>query len=626
MKVPCLPAGRDSLWERNFLEKVTGHLKIAYNISMDPGEPIPGKSPLVNELINPRTISKKLDVEGRNKTALSILEARADARTTRKQISEKEQKLEDISELTGASYGEEYQKNRELTKRMESLAVKLKNMIRVGDSRSRSLQKEISDLKVGRDPLYSQSLIIENELKSLKEKQPNIPEPKQILDAYYEKMATRPLTNEQKRELLKPEVLASLSTEEYIALWRRLNPYFLSHVTRQGFRDHNAMVYHSRGLQEFHDGFVNTLKDEKLLRPPLALHGLKNRDEFSVRKWLDGWILKADDRQQAKERFQNLLHFTFASAPKYPDETAVHFAAQIVANDYYGGENGNEVFYLYPSDVLVSQHPFAFNRGKDDLTKPQSERKWNDVFVWPEGIENLGIAIDAGIVFLPENTPVDPETGSKYASEVKLIDGQEKRIMIEDTALVSSFVEWGQKLTDKSPLKKLFLTYTNEARYDARRGLEKECFTAFVHEFEGMGFKIDASAALAHEVIETMFWKDSLDTEILQKIVRDSAANWKRAEKTVPAKEYWENFFTENPELHPKHIEYYNGDPTNAVLTFQQKNNIGRADTSGTDGQLLGFDDHYVLDPRSDSRANPGYDDLVSKANKIIDDFYGSNT
>lgn len=600
---------------------------------MNTGEPIPGMTPqevvkpkpqLKKELTDPRTISKKLDLEGRSETARAILEARASARATKEGIAGSEQKTQEIAELTSASYQQERQKMGELTQRLETLVVKLKNVVGLGDKQSVALQDEISAIKSEKDAFYAQSFAIEDELKSLKEKQAGIPNPKQLFEAYYEKVATQPLSNEQKRELLKPEVLSSLSTEEYTALWRRLNPHFLSHVTRQGFRDHNGMFYHSAGMQDFHNGFLGVMQDERLLRPPMALGELKTRDEASIRKWMGDWALGAEDEEKAREKLNSLLHFHLASAPKYPDETAVHFAAQIVADSYYGGESSNEVFFIYPSDVLASQHAFAFNGWEKDLTKPQSETKWNDVFVWPHTVDNPGITIDAGMVFLPEKTLVDPETGSKYASEIKVVDGQEKRVMIEDSALIDSFVEWGKKLDETSPLKQAFTAYKEERNYHRQQDMRESCFAAFVRDLQGLGFRTDAAAALANKVIGEMYYREVFDDEILQGVIRDSGAHWKRAENTVSAKEYWESFFAKNPNLRPKHIEYYDGDPTTAVLEFQQQNNIGRADTSKTDGQLLGFDDNHVLDMEKDSRSNVGYDELVATADKIIKDHYGA--
>lgn len=589
-----------------------------------PTEIKPDIEQIKKELIDPRTISKKTDAEGRNETARAILEVRTDARNTRDAIAGKEQKVQEIKELINTSYRQEREKAEALTKRLGTLVVKLKSIVGIGDKQASALQREIDAIKSERSAFSSQLRAIEDELKTLREKQAEMPSAKQLLEAYYEKVATQPLTNEQKRELLKPEALASLSTEEYIALWRRLNPYFLAHVTRQGFRDHHAMIYHSAGLEEFHNGFLNVMEDERLLRPPIALAGLKNHDEASVKQWLSSWVLQAEDQQQAKERLNNLLHFHLASAPKYPDDTAVHFAAQIVANDYYGGEIGNEIFFIYPSDVLASQYPFAFNGWEKDFTRPQNETKWNDVFVWPESVDNPGIPIDAGIVFLPENAPVDPQTGSKYASEVRGIDGQKRRVMIEDSTLVGAFVEWGKKLDESSPLRKLFTAYKEERNYYQKEELWKECLTKFARELQGLGFKPDASAALARKLIGEMSWRETLDQEILEDIVRDSGAHWKRAENAVPAKEYWESFFSKNPHLRPRHIVYYDGDPTVAVYRFLQKNGIGPADTSAIEGPLLGFDDHHVLDMEEDPRANPGYEDLVVKAHEIIEEHYSA--
>ena len=349
-------------------------------------------------LIDPKRISKQIDSEGRSEIANRIWKTRRDLRTTSEIISLTEIKLEEIRKLIALLQQQKTQAKTELSKRLGSCLVKIMIKIGIRDKQATALQEKINAIGSKINKLYNELYDVEYELRTLRKKQAEIPNPKQLLEAYYEEIATQPLTNEQKRELLKPEILASLTTEEYIALWRRLNPYFLAHVTRQGFRDHNAMIFHSAGLNEFHNGFLNVMQDGRLLRPSIALTGLKNRDEASVRQWLSDWVLQAKNENEAKERLNNLLHFHLASAPKYPDKTAVHFAAQIVADDYYGGEKGNEVFFVYPSDVLVSQYTYSFNGKEKDLTKPQSETKWNDVFIWTDP-NNPGIHVDSGIVF-----------------------------------------------------------------------------------------------------------------------------------------------------------------------------------------------------------------------------------
>lgn len=530
------------------------------------------------------------------------------------------------------SYTEEQQAARDLALRREERLVKLKRKLHIGDKKVSELETQLEGVRSGRSTLGNQAEATAYQLEELKQRQAEIPDPKELLKAYYEKQETQPLTNPEKRELLVPEVLESLSTEEYIALWRRLNPYFLSHVTHQGFRDHNAMFYHSGGLQQFHEGFVSVLGDEKQLRPPLAINGLRTRDEVSVRAYLNRWVLEAPNQQEAEDRFNKLLHFSLASAPHYPDKTAVHLATQLVADEFYGGERGNEIFFLFPSDIIASQYNFAFNGWEKDFTKPQSETKWNDVFVWPVTVDNPGIPVDTGFVFLPENTPVDPDTGSKYASEVRIIDGKEQRVLVEDTNLVNTFQEWARNLNDESPVAKALAEYKSVETHgeeDVQRRTRGVLSEVLTQELQKLSFSDDAVKAFVQKFNVNLIIR-SLDEKILVEDLREAGANWKRAENPVPSKDYWELYFTRHPDLKPKHLIYYNGGPTTAIYEFQQKNNIGRADTSETEGELLGFTDHHVIINsetgdmvvKQDPRAIVGYKELVEMGNKIIAGHY----
>ncbi|PIS22262.1 hypothetical protein COT50_02990 [candidate division WWE3 bacterium CG08_land_8_20_14_0_20_41_10] len=374
------------------------------------------------------------------------------------------------------------------------------------------------------------------------------------------------------------------------------------------------------------------MEDERLLRPPFALHGLRGRDKESVEQWMESWILQAEDADIAKQRLDALLHFSLASAPSYPDKTAVHFAAQVVANSYYGGETYNEVFFIYPSDALASQHDFAFNGWEKDFTKPQSEMKWNDVFMWPSSIENPGIPIDAGVVFLPSSTLVDRNTGSKYASETVTDGGKAKRVMVEDTALVDSFVRWGAILNDKeSAVVKTFAEY-KDAPYWMKERLERTVVETFSGEFQALGFSEDAAWALGNRLLSEMHYQQEFSEEVLLHAINESGAQWARAKDVITSKDYWESLFAVNPHMRPKHVVYYEGSPTGAVLEFQQRNGIGSADTSATEGALLGFDDRHINlneqmgvgDPalNQNIRAMRGHDELIATASSIIDERY----
>lgn len=584
-------------------------------------------------LLDPCAISQKYDIEGRQTVEAEISEVRTRTASVGEGVAEKAGTLEQKERRARELDALKAEKILALEQRLETVAARLKKLFRIKDKSAADMQTEIGTLEAEMDELTTHALSLRVELEKLAQEQAELPDPERMLEAYYSKMETMPLSNEEKRELLRPEVLAELSTDEYIALWRRLNPHFLSHVTRQGFRDHNAMIYHSAGLQEFHDGLTSVLQDQKLLRPPMAVRdGLLARDEASIRKFLEGWALQAEDEEEAKKRLNAQLNHSWATAPNYPDKTAVHFAAQIVADGYYGGESNNEVFFLYPSDVLASQHDFAFNGWGKDFTKPQSETKWNDVFVWPSTLDNPGIPVDAGVVFLPKNTPVDPETGSKYASEVKIIDGEEKRTMVENEKLVSAFVAWAENLTDESPAIQAFNRYKeNNFRGDIE---QRVCYEVFKNEIMNLGFSEDVAMDITYSLFSDasgicyaypdsgqLCYADSKKDAAIQKL-RSASANWKRATNTVTAQKYWEAYFEQRPEQKPKHLVFYDGTPTTAIHKFQTRHNIGQADTSDKEGDLLGFDDRHVLNMNKDPRAKRGYDELVATAHRIIEDHY----
>ncbi|MFZ2523478.1 MAG: hypothetical protein WAW92_03780 [Minisyncoccia bacterium] len=588
-------------------------------------------------LLDPHAISKKYESLGRSVTALEVLRNRKKSKSLKGNISDREGTLTEIERQAFVLRSSRAEKLVELEKRTEEVWVRLKSKLGFGDETAATIGGTVDLLRTELDSLYVQSAEVRTELEQFTTESEDIPDPKDLLEAYYEKMETVPLLNEEKRELLKPEVLAELSMEEYIALWRRLNPHFLSHVTRQGFRDHNAMMYHSAGLQEFHNGLVDVLEDGKTLRPPMSVRdGLRARDEVSVKKFLEKWALKAGSESEAKERLYAQLNFTMASAPNYPDKTAVHFAAQIVADGYYGGETNNEVFFLYPSDVLASQHEYAFNGWQKDFTKPQSEEKWNDVFVWPGALDNPGISVDSGIVFLPESTPVDPETGSKYASEIKIVDGEEKRVMVEDEVLVSLFIDWAKNLTISSPVVLAYkAAYGNERDYRNEEEAKRALFDVLRQEMLRLGFDPETAAQVMNSILSNdgigafiykgaLDWGNSTPEEAARGKLQSASANWKRAKNPVPSKQYWEKYFEKNPKQKPKHLVFYSGDPTSAIYEFQQRNNIGRADITDTEGKLLGFDDHHVVDMNKDPRANAGYDELVKMADSIIEEHYRS--
>jgi len=190
---------------------------------------------------------------------------------------------------------------------------------------------------------------------------------------------------------------------------------------------------------------------------------------------------------------------------------------------------------------------------------------------------------------------------------------------VEDPLLTSKFEDWANGLNSESPVIK--------AIEDSNRRNDSSGFDRVLKdEMRKIGVPEDSMESLVYMsgLSQDIFlFKDKHPTK--NKYVDDfksSNAKYKRAENTVTAKEYWEGYFSKHPDQKPKHIIFYNGDPTSAIYKFQQENGIGSADTSKTDGQLLGFDDNHISDMASDLRSNAGHDELVELGNRIITEHY----
>lgn len=416
-----------------------------------------------------------------------------------------------------------------------------------------------------------------------------------------------PFNAEQKCSLLSPEALSRLSMAEYIALWQKLNPYYLSHITRQGFRDHVGMIDHTEGLEVFHSGLTDALRDDLLIRPPIVVRNFRVGDEESLTAWLEKSVLQSPTAEEAHQYVDGFL----VSGRLYPDKTAVHFAAQEVASTYYGGETGNEVFFVFPSDVIASQYPFAFStEDKSFISNKLVGNVWNDVFVWPP-LKDQAIPIDAGIVFLPKDMLVDPLTGSRYASELKVIEGQESRVVAKDETLIETFEEWASS-TDVSALTAAF--------YSGRDFSEATLLIRARQELNAW-FPSDTVDALIQLLAEKVHW-GIMGERSLRAIAKKARADWKQPENSIPAQVYWEEYFQTHPARQPKHIAYYQGDPSQAVSTFLRQHNIGYVDTSAAEGSLLGFDRNHIARMQDDPRANHGYAEMVAQAHRIIDVHY----
>lgn len=288
-----------------------------------------------------------------------------------------------------------------------------------------SIQKTKAELneKMGIQQTLEESLVQAESGRS------ELDEARQIVKRFYDqekqKWADAPYSKEDMAENFTEEHLSSLSLEEYELLMKRFPGQMVTHVSRQGVRDHNGMYEHSKGMGESHSNFQDMLASKRMLSP-LGVAISQAETYHDICQFLNGGEdvvthrdVIGDGRQPMDLRrlVTALKWYTDSTDRKhFHNKTAIHLAVEQVLGGIYGGERGNEVFVIYPSAHIASQ--YMFKNWGHDLLNPQdsSNAAHNDVYVWnrwKEG-EEAGMSIDAGVVFLPKNATVDPETGSLY--------------------------------------------------------------------------------------------------------------------------------------------------------------------------------------------------------------------
>lgn len=540
----------------------------------------------------------------------------------------------------------------------------VKKALGIGAKKRAELAEKYDRLVKERDDLWNEKREIEGERASLE---------RTIAEAdvdgakreFLEKFET-PLTPEEKKEGLDFEALAELSTEEYLRLWRRLNPFFVTHVTRQGIRDHNAMIYHSAGMGEFQEGMTGVLTDEKKLRTPAEVRLGLGREitEEGVGRALDKMLFSTDvdieemrgrgmsDKAIVKNLVENLpVNTTLVAAEPWSDKRAVHFAQLTVLDDIYGGESGNEAFFVFPTDVIASQCRFG-GHTRDNLMSAETvtERKWNDMFVWPKDED---ITIDAGLTFLPANTMVDAKTGSKYATIETEVDGREVRVPVVDEEAVAKFTEWVTGLSEEDEAVKAAIGANG--KFDAtmlreealRAGISERMLADLLEEpYELQSFmrggELGPLWMVSQEELAKMTPEEKRARSV-QEFLSGKASTWKLAEDAVSAQEYWEGYFREHPEQRPAHMIYYDGDPSAAVIRTLKEAGIlekmpgyhstfgrddaqmwtGKGDSHERDGKWLGFEDNRVVNAEEDAALQAEREKFNEIARKLVAEHYG---
>lgn len=480
--------------------------------------------------------------------------------------------------------------------------------------------KDFFEIKKIEHKLQSQlgkQISIEEELEKSITGRQDLDETKSMVVDFYagekKKWAESPYSKEDIAKNFSEEHLSSLNLENYIELLRKFPGEMVTHVTRQGLRDHYGMIEHTAGYGEFQNTFNNMVNDGRL-RSPLGVKLASSEKNAAIAKYLN--LDNIPEKETALQKLDNKYNIN-----EYSDRSAIHVATEEVVNAYYGSENGNEIFFTYPSAHIASQHFFHGQLEKS------GNAMHNDQYLYT--IDDKGLDINAGLVFIPERARVDPKTGSQYEidKEGKPIVNKELFYALTNLLEKRNFTNWvkennavevigrgteEQKNQLREKFEEQYLSYTDEMKeiifqYDFLRQVSNNAYVFSEIDEKGQKGIYDDSPS-RHRKSMQLF----LEHDLLMK----TSQMFKKAENTITSKEYWEKLFAENPDKKPSKIIYYIGDPTEALDNFKIKNGI----TKKSQEKNFGFDEHLI--ERNSPQISSGMNQFKSIANEVINNYY----
>ncbi len=448
----------------------------------------------------------------------------------------------------------------------------------------------------------------------------------EFLEKEKEKWAETDYHKEDIEKYFKEDFLEKLSLEDYTLLLKRFPSEMLTHVTRQGVRDHVGMFYHQAGEGDYSNGFIEIVKDGRL-KSPLGVHISEDGKDKSIAEFLE--LQKCESREEGYTKLKEAVltdEFDIGYSGSYADRKAIHFAVEEVANAYYGAERGNEIFFSYPSNYIASSYFF------DHQLHRAGGGIHNDRWIYEK--EKTGIPLDAGLVFIPKETLVNPETGSRYE-----LDEDNTPLKNEEyIKIFKDFFEWSEFDAIKKELAKQYPSSRKEYIVDLEKE-ENEDVQYFLEKTRGIRKKIQEkfgpldrkilSSMLSHENMKKLSKYKNPETRTdrelmgmtvhraIESCLKESGILYKEAKNPISSQEFWENYFKEYPEQKPSKIVYYEGvDPTQALRNWREENGLEKK----SDDPYMGFAENKI-DPR-EMKFDMSQERFLSLARKAIDTFF----
>ena len=559
-----------------------------------------------------KDFSRENSSDERGELSKKIRSAREVVFSKRKETHEKRTSLEMASADTDQKIEAQLGELEHLKEQIEGLSgsrverlinyFKLRNLRRLVDEtkQSMSVDKETyARYKVDLETLEKEEAEITLEFENIKRR----------LEKFYEDEKTKWSQAEySKEDIVKyfcEEHLVSLSIDEYVLLLQRFPSDMVTHVTRQGIRDHVEAWDHTGGLHSYSNGFIDMLEDGRL-RAPLSIYLIQKDQERAIAEYLH-----LDEFETEEAALENLGYVL----DNYANVASLHFAAEEVADALYGSETGNEIFIAYPSAHVASQYDFYGN----PTTVPDAGSLYlNDVWVWTR--EEDGIDVNAGIVFIPGDVPVNPETGSKYEINEKgnPIVNEEYIDLVKSFVLSNGFddfIELSDQMYDNLPS----IQGTSIER-DFEIGLRKDRLREKLVAFGLKDKRLQDIMLVSSDILRTFaFYKDGKSSDgatldsVIQKELKMRGILFTEAKETITSRDFWEDHFKRTGKKPSKIVYYSGGNPTSALHKWRSRKGI-MPDVK--DAGDLGFTNN-AIDKDSD-KALAGKDRFESIAREVI--------
>lgn len=443
---------------------------------------------------------------------------------------------------------------------------------------------------------------------------PEFDAPKRLLAEFYKneegKWSEAGYTKEDIQKYFSTENLSKLNVEEYALLMRRFPGEMVTHVTRQGVRDHASTSFHSAGIGEFHNGFKSIL-EAGCIRSSLGISLQEKTKEDAVFEYMhfdkvDNLNLnRPNESKRSKALSLYRKNFEYRAIG---DVSAVHVAAESVMNEMYGGETGNEIFFAYPSAHIAAEYQYSgFIDGSSAFDGLGEKSVHNDSSVYSSRHE--GMSLSAALLFLPEDAQVDSVTGSKYETTERSKSNEKAAQEINSARFDKlGFVQtFGQQLPWQ-------LEGLND---EDKNNTLREAYDRF-GIIESQAQELLLNKSYIKDVINGT-WGSDYEHEAYEKATFEylnKDLNTLRPPKnTITSREYWENYFAQNPDQRPSKVVYYKGDdPSVALNKWRRQNGIIKK----TKEDNYGFPENEAK--QISSEVNKDRDRLAELALKIIDD------